>query len=593
MSDIYEFLKAHKGGAYEDDKVKSFSLLSIYPDIPAAKSPKGNSRIVGDISMENQKIVIDMIVSTAARHGLDYAHIAYALLLCKTESDFNPDAAAGGSTAGGLAQYTVATVKDAENTTQQIVKKDKDGIKHTKEKLVQGQAQKYLGYDLNMTGSRVFDAANGANAIVLSVLMSRVVAQKNNRSASDEGYWQLLYCLHHDGLYNQDKIDSGAWSKDAKGAYSQNIASNIKPLTKMLQSEKVDTTLHLTGSDQAPVAGKDYVLAAVEKSSNNEPSHASPKKDTQPKIKIVKGKTDGQGKTKPINTGIGDEIIMLLLPKNYSDLVMSSKASEIHTVKSGETLSKIAKYNDTSVDAIAKTNHLSDADDIKVGQKLELPPPKQLRHKPANWVLSDILKQIGYLGGNIDAISYARNHTANPKGSTSKSTDKSRNNSVELRTVTPAAVVTKTLKKEPEKHTTDKDNSAKTLKMQTNPFSINKFVNALNNKALSRSVGKCAKYVRLALEAGGGNTKGHPVAAKKYGPTLNQIGFKEVDTNQYTPQKGDVVVFDHHTDAKKAHPYGHIAGFTGTQWVSDFKQRNMNPYRGAPNVPYKIYRYSK
>jgi LysM repeat protein len=555
------------------------SLLSAdkYPTIPADKKIKGLSRVHGDVDLDTQKIIIDMIISMGSRYGFNYKEIAFALLMCRVESGFNPDAAAGTSSAGGLVQYTASTVESVRA----------------------GRAKKYLNVAIDMRRGMVFDATLGVYGVILSTLFHRDLALQWGFEPADHKYWQLLYMLHHDGegLYASEEGKARAvrfhWRHDAVEAYERGIKSKLDPLTKMLQTEKVDTTLHLTGSDQAPVAGKDYVLAAVEKSSSNEPSHASPKKDTQPKIKIVKGKTDGQGQTKPISTGIGDEIIMMLLPKNYSDLVMSSKASEIHTVKSGETLSKIAKDNDTSLDAIAKTNHLSDPDDIKVGQKLELPRPKQLRHKPASWVLDEIMRQMGFFGGNIDAISYVRNHTANPRGSTSKSTDKSRNNSVELRTVSPAAAVTKTLKKDPEKHTTDKDNSVKTLKIQKNPFSINEFVNALNNKALSRSVGKCAKYVRLALEAGAGNTKGHPVAAKKYGPTLNQIGFREVDTNQYTPQKGDVVVFDQHTDAKKTHPYGHIAGYTGTQWVSDFKQRNMNPYRGAPNVPYKIYRYSK
>ncbi|MFI4919739.1 MAG: LysM peptidoglycan-binding domain-containing protein [Legionellales bacterium] len=589
MPDIYTFLKAHKGLAYTHHE--SYSLLAKYPNIPEGKKPKGNSRIVGDISDDDQKIVIDLIVSIAARHGLDYAHIAYALLMCKSESDFNPDAAAGSSSAGGLAQFTVATVDSAKNITKEVITRGKDHKKHKKIILVDGAAQKYLGFDLNMSGTRIFDATIGANAVVLSVLMCRAVAQKNNHSPKDDGYWQLLYGLHHDGLYNQDKIDHGGWSSDAVNTYERVIEPRLASLTKLLQDGKVDTTLHLTGSDEAPISGVDYILVAVKKTFKEAPSHASSKQDNKPDVQLIQGKTDGQGQTKPINTGIGDEIIMLLLPKNYRDLFMSSNASNMHTVTKGETLTKIAKNNDTTVIELKVTNHISNVDSIEVGQKIELPPPKQLRHKPANWVLDEIMKKIGFEGGNPDTFTYARNHTAKPKGSTSKSTDKSKANTVELSTHKPAADVTKMLNSEPEKHKTDKSNPAKTVKLASNHFNKEKFSKALTEKSLSSSVGKCAKYVRIALEAGGGNTKGHPVAARLYGPTLKKIGFKEISTADYDPQLGDIVIFDKHQDGNKSHPYGHIAGYNGAQWISDFKQKRMNPYKGSPDVPYKIYRY--
>jgi RHS repeat-associated protein len=44
----------------------------------------------------------------------------------------------------------------------------------------------------------------------------------------------------------------------------------------------------------------------------------------------------------------------------------------IHQVKSGETLSKIAKEYNTTVDALAKTNNISDPDKIQTGQKLNV-----------------------------------------------------------------------------------------------------------------------------------------------------------------------------------------------------------------------------
>jgi hypothetical protein len=48
---------------------------------------------------------------------------------------------------------------------------------------------------------------------------------------------------------------------------------------------------------------------------------------------------------------------------------------------------------------------------------------------------------------------------------------------------------------------------------------------------------------------------------------------------------GDIYII-HRT---KKHVYGHIAGFTGSQWVSDFKQTSYDVYKDK-NVTYTYYR---
>ena len=103
--------------------------------------------------------------------------------------------------------------------------------------------------------------------------------------------------------------------------------------------------------------------------------------------------------------------------------------------------------------------------------------------------------------------------------------------------------------------------------------------------AAPHSKGECAKYARHAFEAGGMDTSGHPVDAKNWGPTLTRNGAVQVPQDGYTPQKGDVAVFD----GNATHPIGHITLYDGNQWVSDFKQNQMNPYRTDP-PPATIYR---
>lgn len=98
---------------------------------------------------------------------------------------------------------------------------------------------------------------------------------------------------------------------------------------------------------------------------------------------------------------------------------------------------------------------------------------------------------------------------------------------------------------------------------------------------------KCAKNCRIALEAAGIDTTGHPIDAKDYGPFLEDHGFEKVALdNTYTQQKGDVAVFA----GNAAHESGHMEISDGKDWVSDAKQKNFSPYRSnAPSV--QIYRF--
>jgi type VI secretion system secreted protein VgrG len=107
-------------------------------------------------------------------------------------------------------------------------------------------------------------------------------------------------------------------------------------------------------------------------------------------------------------------------------------------------------------------------------------------------------------------------------------------------------------------------------------FDKDKFASALNANALPPfGQGKCAAFVRMALEAAGLDTSGHPISAKDWGPTLLRIGFFVADNGLtcFLPAKGDVVVIQ----KTSASSDGHMAGYDGTQWISDFVQREMWP----------------
>jgi type VI secretion system secreted protein VgrG len=125
---------------------------------------------------------------------------------------------------------------------------------------------------------------------------------------------------------------------------------------------------------------------------------------------------------------------------------------------------------------------------------------------------------------------------------------------------------------------------------KTGGFNKDKFSDTLEIIANDRSKGQCATNIRQGLEAAGVDTYGHPRIAKDWGPTLEKQGFKPVEQNGYTPQKGDVAVIQPYPGGR---PEGHITGYTGSKWVSDFPQKDMwgGPGYRTNQPPFVIYRH--
>ncbi|ALF59352.1 CHAP domain-containing protein [Psychrobacter urativorans] len=99
--------------------------------------------------------------------------------------------------------------------------------------------------------------------------------------------------------------------------------------------------------------------------------------------------------------------------------------------------------------------------------------------------------------------------------------------------------------------------------------------------ALSRSSGRCARYVRQALQSAGYEFTPNPSAYQyETRGTLAKAGFTKI-SNDMPAQVGDVVVFDR----SSKHPHGHIQIFDGSNWISDFRQNSISPYSN-------IYGYS-
>lgn len=119
------------------------------------------------------------------------------------------------------------------------------------------------------------------------------------------------------------------------------------------------------------------------------------------------------------------------------------------------------------------------------------------------------------------------------------------------------------------------------FKRNPNGWNIKNACEWLQKNSHTESTHRCAKYVRMAIEAGGLSTAGRPTWAWMYINFLPKIGFKHIGTyvqNGYTPEPGDIAVYLKGGNTKVP---GHICMWTGIQWCSDFKQNNMIVYRNT------------
>jgi putative chitinase len=103
-NEIYESMIQQRGREYRSDQIKAWSHYRE----PVDHSPgrlAGNSRVWGDASPEVQSRVIDTLIEFSRNAGLTPRETAHVLAIARIESGFNPDAAAGTTSASGLGQF--------------------------------------------------------------------------------------------------------------------------------------------------------------------------------------------------------------------------------------------------------------------------------------------------------------------------------------------------------------------------------------------------------------------------------------------------------------------------------------------------------
>lgn len=420
MTTLYEHLAVSKGKAYKPEQIKSYSWLAIAPEIQ--KQPNeiaGNSRIWGDISSQDQGRVIDLIIEICTRYKLSYREIAYVLLMARIESGFNPDAAAGTTSAAGIGQYTKATVEECTKP---------NFSKH------------YLGFTLDISGLNVFNAERGAFGILLSYFICRDRAQKHFSESAEEN----IYLYHHEGWYFQPK---GKENSDNVIAVRKIIQTKILALldeTERLLKEKSSVQFTLKTADGKPYPNQPFAMVVAKDGATTgsnkaaQPSAAQHSQDAE----VLIGVTDGSGKTPLVDVEGLSEVVFAVLNVNYKAILnhfpgRGTNQLTSYVIKSGDTLAKIAQQHHTTPEAIAKLNNINNPSKISVGQVLRLPsggdgskPSIWMRRPSIEWLASIIGPKIGAEGVEDAAavVEHKRSHVVLPKGNKVHDASVSHNN---------------------------------------------------------------------------------------------------------------------------------------------------------------------
>lgn len=120
-------------------------------------------------------------------------------------------------------------------------------------------------------------------------------------------------------------------------------------------------------------------------------------------------------------------------------------------------------------------------------------------------------------------------------------------------------------------------------------WDVDKMVQTLIKNAGTASKGQCAKYVRMAMQAGDLKKKfiSGLASAYMYADALPRMGWGAIgNVKSVQAKKGDIVVFPQYGKSK----HGHIAMFTGSQWISDFVQKTAFPSSNNQSLANTVFR---
>lgn len=395
MPTLYDYLREKRGREYSAKQIKEYSFLHKKPDIDKpAGALAGRSRVWGDASEQVQDRIIDILVEIGVRYKLAYRDIAHLLLFCRVESGFNPDAAAGTTSAAGLGQYTAATVEEAA----------KDHI-----------SKKRLGFNLDLSGDEVFDAERGAYGVVLSYMICKERAIKY----FGKDWERHAYLFHHESWYlkpTPERMSSKA-VRDVQAIISSKILPHIGPVESLL-SKRGAVSFKLLTRDDKPYANQPYVAIVPPAASKKKP--ATIQADRPAKPTVITGRTDGSGKTQQIETPGLAEVLFVILNHNYKEYldVTGQVDDATHVVKKNETLGKIAEKNHTTVAELQRINNIRNPNRIREGQVLRIHDGEYLWRRPPIELIGSYLSEVLNMRPSAAPaiVEHKRSHIVLPEG---------------------------------------------------------------------------------------------------------------------------------------------------------------------------------
>ncbi|SFG74762.1 Murein DD-endopeptidase MepM and murein hydrolase activator NlpD, contain LysM domain [Duganella sp. CF458] len=334
--DYNVFYTQKRGAAYRDEQVKSYSHYKEAVDHSPGRLA-GKSRIWGDASLEVQKAVIDKLIAAGKGAGMNVRRVAMLLAMVKIESGFNPDAAAGTTSASGLGQFINDT----------------------------GRA-----YGLN--NSNRFDVNASVKAVVKYFLANEKLATKNKKP----DVW--VYKYHHDGPtldYGGEALATGKFAKLAD-AYEKAL--------------EVGHALSVIDAGGAPIAQATIKVEQNGKSAvmkTNEhgllPTFmASP--DFGPLTIYIQKASDDFKELGQLAIDKLNSAWTIVAPKEripvkthvHVDKAAPAKTPGMHKVAKGETLSSIARAHGTTYQELAKLNNIDKPYLLFPNQMLKVPEGK-------------------------------------------------------------------------------------------------------------------------------------------------------------------------------------------------------------------------
>lgn len=555
--DYNVFYTPKRGAAYKDEQIVKHSHYKEPVDQRPGRLA-GKSRIWGDASLEVQKQVIDKLIATGKAGGMNVRRVAMLLAMAKIESGFNPDAAAGTTSASGLGQFIDDT----------------------------GEA-----YGLDK--SNRFDVDANAKALFAYFLTNEKLAKKRGKP----DVW--VYKYHHDGPTNDYGGEALATGKFAKIADAFEKALDVGHALSIVDAAGApipDATIKVVQN------GKEALMKTNEHGML--PTFMASPNFGALTIHIQKASNEfkelGQLAIDKLSSAwtivAPKERVAVKTHAHVDKAPPAVKTPGMHKVKKGETLSNIARAHGTTYLELAKLNNIDKPYLLYPDQMLKVPAgegnPAPAAAKPAAAAPAHTHAPAH---ASASTATPATTRPANPPATGANGTaghgaaagshaagteakDKPAQTTAPTTSATPAA--TKPVVKEQRSADTTHP-EARVAKTQVSDRITAAITHAMNHK-FAKSKGKCLKFVKGALLAAGYFPTYPGVEhAKDFGPTLEKAGFKnllvtEPGTNIKTAPVGSVIIYN--PVEKQSYSGGVISGHIEIKhtggYVSDFNGNN-------------------